>query len=139
MNSFVKISCIFIILTSISLSQEISDSLKVNNQTIQPNKNFSFLFDGLDFYFDLQNLNKTFLLNSDPNTRWLWTSYAISNSKDESFQSEINFNEMTHPLYQKYIEDSKFNPFRYALGMAQVSAVGYLAYRHIKKYGFLKE
>lgn len=139
MNSFVKISCIFIILTSISLSQEISDSLKVNNQTIQPNKNFSFLFDGLDFYLDLQNLNKTFLLNSDPNTRWLWTSYAISNSKDESFQSEINFNEMTHPLYQKYIEDSKFNPFRYALGMAQVSAVGYLAYRHIKKYGFLKE
>ena len=139
MNSFVKISCIFIILTSISLSHEISDSLNVNNQTIHPNKNFSFLFDGLDFYLDLQNLNKVFLLNSDPNTRWLLTSYAISNSKDESFQSEINFNEMAHPLYQKYKEDSKFNPFRYALGMAQVSAVGYLAYRHIKKYGFLKK
>ena len=45
---------------------------------------------------------------------------------------------MTFPLYQKYLEDSKFNPFKYALGMMQVGAVGYLAYKHIKKYGFLK-
>jgi len=42
------------------------------------------------------------------------------------------------PLYAQYIEDSKFNPVRYVLGMAQLSAVGYLAYKHIKKYGFLK-
>jgi hypothetical protein len=27
---------------------------------------------------------------------------------------------------------------RYVLGMAQAGAVGYMAYRHIKKYGFWK-
>jgi hypothetical protein len=76
-------------------------------------------------------------LNADPNTTWLWTSYAISSQT--ASQSNLNFDDMTLPLYQKYIEDSKFNPFRYALGMMQVGAVSYLAYKHIKKYGFLKK
>jgi hypothetical protein len=138
MSRFAKIFFCCLILSSVSLSQEISDSIEVNDQSIQLNKSLSSVLDELDFYLDLHDLNKTLLLNADPNTTWLWTSYAISNSQEKSFQSEINFNDMTLPLYQKYLEDSKFNPFRYALGMMQAGAVGYLAYKHVKKYGFWK-
>jgi hypothetical protein len=42
------------------------------------------------------------------------------------------------PFYNRYLENSKLDPVRYVLGMAQAAAVGYLAYRHIKKYGFWK-
>jgi hypothetical protein len=139
MNRFAKIFFTCLILTSTTLSQEITDSLGVDDQAIQLNKSLSSVLDDLDFYLNLHDLNKMLLINTDPNTTWLWTSYAISNSQEKSFQSEINFNDMTLPLYQKYLEDSKFNPFRYALGMVQAGAVGYLAYTHIKKYGFLKK
>jgi hypothetical protein len=50
-------------------------------------------------------------------------------------------NSNTHlmlPFYKQYLENSKFNPIRYVLGIAQTAAVGYMAYRHIKKYGFFK-
>ncbi len=139
MNIFIKNLLSFVITSSITLAQETADSLSIHFQSTQLNKHFLYSLDDLDFYLDLQNLNKSFLLNTDPNTQWLWTSYAISNSSQEIFHSELNFDNMTRPLYQKYLEDSKFNPFRYALGMMQVGAVGYLAYKHIKKYGFLKK
>jgi len=60
----------------------------------------------------------------------------IFESGDNSIK--YKFDDMTLPLYQKYREDSKFNPFRYALGMVQTGAVGYLAYKHLKKYGFFR-
>lgn len=129
----------FAITSSITLAQDTADSLSIHFHSTQLNKHPLSLLDDLDFYLDLQNLNKSFLLNADPNTKWLWTSYAISNSSHEIIHSELNLDNMTQPLYQKYLEDSKFNPFRYALGMMQVGAVGYLAYKHIKKYGFLKK
>jgi hypothetical protein len=138
MNCFIKIFFTFFILTFTAISQEVADSIKVIDQSIQPSKSLFSVLDDLDFYLNLHDLNKTLLLNADPNTTWLWTSYAISKSSGKSFQSEINFNDMTLPLYKKYLEDSKFNPFRYALGMMQAGAVGYLAYKHVKKYGFWK-
>jgi len=49
--------------------------------------------------------------------------------------------EMNHfmlPYYNRYLENSKLDPVRYVLGLAQAAAVGYMAYRHIKKYGFWK-
>jgi hypothetical protein len=131
-----KIFFFSLVLSSVALSQELLDSVKVNSQTINPNKSLSSVLDDLDFYLDLHDLNRTLLLNADPNTTWLWTSYAISSQA--AFKSKINFDDMTLPLYQKYLEDSKFNPFTYALGMMQAGAVGYLAYKHIKKYGFWK-
>ncbi len=139
MNSFTKTLFTFVIITFTAKSQEITDSLNVNHQPIQLNKNFYSVLDDLDFFLDLKSLDKTFLLNTDPNTQWLWTYFAISNSSQIAYQSNENFDDMTLPLYQKYLEDSKFNPFKYALGMMQVGAVGYLAYKHIKKYGFLKK
>ncbi len=139
MNGLIKLFFVLITITFNSFPQEISDSLNQMSKPIHVSKNFTAALDDLDFFLELKSLDKTFLLNTDPQTQWLWTSYAISNSGQATFQSNENFDDMTHPLYQKYLEDSKFSPYRYALGMIQVGAVGYLAYKHIKKYGFLKK
>ncbi len=75
-------------------------------------------------------------INKDPNTQWLWTKAVLSNSYQSFNESGVDFKNMLAPQYEEFKENSKFNPIRYVLGMAQLSAVGYLAYKHIKKYGF---
>ena len=42
------------------------------------------------------------------------------------------------PLQDKYAGMQSMKELKYILGTVQVSAVGYLAYLHLKKYGFLK-
>ena len=139
MSNIKKTFFCFITISFLTFAQDAADSLNIHSQSTQLNKHLVTSLYDLDYYLDLQNLNKIFLLNIDSNTKWLWMSYAISNSSQEAFRSELNLDNITQPLYQKYLEDSKFNPFRYALGMMQVGAVGYLAYKHLKKYGFLKK
>jgi len=47
--------------------------------------------------------------------------------------------EMLTPLANKYYNDNRNAGFKYVLGMIQTAAVGYLAYKHISKYGFFKK
>jgi hypothetical protein len=85
----------------------------------------------------LTELPDKVVFDKNPSTVWLRTELLIS-SKSEGFSSnEINTH-FTSPLYQQYLKDSEFDMFRYILGAAQASAVAYMAYRHIKKYGFWK-
>ena len=77
------------------------------------------------------------VFDKNPSTVWLRTELLISN-KSEGFNSNEVNTHFTSPLYQQYLKDSEFNMFRYILGAAQASAVAYMAYRHIKKYGFWK-
>ena len=77
------------------------------------------------------------LFNDNPSTIWLRTSLLISNNSKQAGFDEIHTH-FTSPLYQQYLRDSEFDMVRYVLGLAQASAVGYMAYRHIKKYGFWK-
>lgn len=77
------------------------------------------------------------LFDDNPSTVWLRTQLLISNNAAQFGYDEINTH-FTSPLYQQYLKDSEFDMFRYILGVAQASAVGYMAYRHIKKYGFWK-
>jgi len=106
-------------------------------QGITPTLNLDYKFDDLihhnDHDFHLNNQ----LLYGDPSTIWLRTELILSStmSFDEKTRAEHHY---TSILYQRYLEDSKFDPVRHVLGMAQLTAVGYLAYRHIKKYGFWK-
>ena len=86
-------------------------------------------------YLSLHNKNNI-PINKDPNTQWLWTNAVLSNSYQSFNEEGVDFKNMLAPQYEEFKENSKFNPIRYVLGMAQLSAVGYLAYKHIKKYGF---
>ncbi len=77
------------------------------------------------------------LFTKESSTIWLRTEMMISNIalSGNDTNSSIHF---TYPLYTQFLKDSEFDMVRYVLGMAQLSAVAYMAYRHIKKYGFLK-
>ena len=52
---------------------------------------------------------------------------------------KANFNSsILHPLHEQYVESQSMKELKYILGMVQAGAVGYMAYQHLKKYGFLK-
>lgn len=100
----------------------------------------------IEFQYDLDeifnkplitNIPEEVLFDNNQSTIWLRTELMVSQSfyKSESNRFSPHF---TSSLYEKYLEDSEFDMFRYVLGMAQTSAVAYMAYRHIKKYGFWK-
>jgi len=94
----------------------------------------------LNKIYDNQIINQfeeDILYNDNPSTIWLRTELLVSNQTEIYDRSEINTH-FTSPLYQQYLKDSEFDMLRYILGTAQVSAVAYMAYRHIKKYGFWK-
>ena len=94
-----------------------------------------------DLYFSLNNIQNdinNIPSDNNPKTIGLWTSFAVSKSCMGEAMSGETKSFMLTPLNIKYREDSKFNSIRYILGIAQTAAVGYMAYIHLKKYGFLK-
>jgi hypothetical protein len=64
---------------------------------------------------------------------WLRTRLAVTNSIEQyNFESSSS---IMQPYYNFYMEGKGISLFRRVLGMAQLGAVGYLAYKHLKKYG----
>ncbi|HSL90972.1 MAG TPA: hypothetical protein VK870_16850 [Ignavibacteriaceae bacterium] len=127
-----------ILLSSVSFSQEINiDTIRTNAIPSDALERIQFRLDDFDFYREMFKSNSQILLNKDSNTLRLRTEMIIRQSAKNIFNAEDDNFYFLSPLYNKYLEDSKFNPVRYVLGLAQLSAAGYLAYRHIKKYGFI--
>ena len=143
MNNYLKIVlCVFIFSFSLNaqeseiVSGEISDS-SFRFQGIIPPIEYQYNFNELylDQLFD-QIPDET-LFENNPSNIWLRTELLISNRNLQTENGEINTH-FTSPLYQQYLQDSEFDMVSYVLGIAQTSAVAYMAYRHIKKYGFWK-
>lgn len=127
-----------ILLSSVSFSQEMNiDTIRTNSIPSDALEHIQFRLDEFDFYREMFKLNSQILLNKDPNTLRLRTEMIIRQSVKNNYNAEDDNFHFLSPLYNKYLEESKFNPVRYVLGLAQLSAAGYLAYRHIKKYGFI--
>jgi len=132
-----------IIFSKLLVAQTESETLSVpkdsiyHYQGINPALKLDYKFDDLIHYNNPDYLPNNLPLYNDSSTIWLRTELALSSSLpfEEKTGTDQHF---TSILYQKYLEDSKFDPVRYVLGMAQLGAVGYLAYKHIKKYGFWK-
>ena len=77
------------------------------------------------------------LFEDNSSTVWLRTELLLSHRNMLTDNGEVNTH-FTSPLYQQYLKDSEFDMVRYVLGTVQAGAVAYMAYRHIKKYGFWK-
>ena len=142
MKNLIKILSLLLLCTFISYSQQIdniklpskNDSLKIGiipNSLIQ----MQIKFDEFELQREFKEMKTSISIDGDPNTVWLRTSLAISNT-NSTYQNFSPY--FLSSLEKQYLEDSKFNPIRYALGMIQAGAVGYLAYKHIQKYGFFK-
>ncbi len=74
-----------------------------------------------------------FIINSA--SIWLVTKTFFNQPVYYNFLSEPLSGDMLQPLRLQYEREKKLSTLRYVLGMAQTGAVGYLLYRHIKKYG----
>jgi len=124
---------------SLNTSAQINDSLKKNESKLNFSNFFNpnyFLNESLfnknlyDVNLDDEFLNDTSSILT--RTRILLTSFHYDSMNG-------NPSDMLNPLYQNYMQSQNLKFLRQVLGTVQLGAVGYLAYRHIKKYGFLKK
>ena len=116
---------------SADTTHSLADSAKISNAPVST-------FGDFEIYRKLYFMKNKVTPDGDPGTIWLWTSASISNSNFAQSSSDQNIDDALSPFHRLYLEQSKFNPVRYFLGMAQTTAAGYLAYKAIKKYGFWK-
>lgn len=124
---------------SLSFAQSKTDTLKNREMPLNFSNYFynqtpySFNFDNLS---DL-HLNTRFL--NDTSSIWIQTRMRLAgnvNQQDE-IQNNLQLN-ILNPLQEKYADLQSMKTLKSILGAVQLSAVGYLAYLHLKKYGFLK-
>lgn len=129
---------LFVLLSFQSFSQETkTDTLKSLIKLPEVLQSIQHRFEEFEVIREKYYSDFHIPLDEDKATIQLRTEMIIRQSvRQGNFTNDENFYFLS-PLYNKYIEESKFIPVRYVLGMAQLSAVGYLAYRHIKKYGFI--
>jgi hypothetical protein len=107
-------------------------------QGINPYMNY--YYDDFEFYFPFNFTvsRSEQMIEGDLSTLQLRTELALSYPSAFNTRPIEVSDHLMLPYYQQYLENSKINPIRYVLGLAQTAAVGYMAYRHIKKYGFWK-
>ncbi len=142
MDKFFNIIVLSIILTIPLLAQDkekavsTSSESQFREQGINPVLNIDDKFYNFSPHFKFLTAHPNKLIEGDSSTLWLRTELALSYSNAAGEIKKQDY--LMLPFYKQYLENSKFDPVRYVLGLAQTAAVGYLAYRHIKKYGFWK-
>ena len=143
MKGCLKIFLISINLTALVFGQDYPEDY-------QPTPDSMLRFQGIippvEYQYDMSEFYIAPLFNQIPDevlfednssTVWLRTELLLSNRNMLTENGEVNTH-FTSPLYQQYLKDSEFDMVRYVLGTVQAGAVAYMAYRHIKKYGFWK-
>lgn len=143
MNLFAKFILIVFLLPVSHFAQE---SEKYSTGTSDSSYRYQGIIPPVEYQYNLDEfyteplfgqVPEEILFEDNPSNIWLRTELLISNKNLNTENGEINTH-FTSTLYQQYLKDSEFDMVRYVLGMAQAGAVGYMAYRHIKKYGFWK-
>jgi hypothetical protein len=111
------------------------DSSQVKQNSSQ-NLDLNFLINKAEFlrYTTLQQNNTG--INSDNSKLWLQSKVVLNKNFFAFDKDELPYEDLLSPLMQQYQSKQKMAPLYYILGTAQTAAVGYLAYKHIKKYGF---
>ena len=140
MKTYFNIIVLIILVSSFSYSQEEKpETLKCcYSIRLILCRTFNINLMSLRFYRKLNYMKINLPAASDSNSIWMWTKLAISTQVIRMIRQGNSPGDWIEPLHQQFLNDSKFNPVRYVLGMAQTAAVGYLAYQHIKKYGLFK-
>ncbi len=142
MNKFFNIIALSIILTIPLLAQDKEKAVSTSSdsvfrkQGINPVLNIDVKFYDFSPHFNFLTAHSNKLIEGSSSSLWLRTELALSYFSAAGETKKQDY--LMLPFYNQYLENSKFNPIRYVLGLAQTAAVGYLAYRHIKKYGFWK-
>ena len=143
MNFLLIIYLCFFLFTSVLLAQETE---KYSAEPSDSSHRYQGIIPPVEFQYNLEEffieplfnqIQDEILSEDNPSNIWLRTDLLISYNNLNTENGEVNTH-FTSTLYQQYLRDSKFDMVSYVLGIAQTSAVAYMAYRHIKKYGFWK-
>ncbi|MFB3056360.1 MAG: hypothetical protein ACE1ZQ_04250, partial [Ignavibacteriaceae bacterium] len=130
MTKLLSIITIFILLPGYIFAQSediivpsVADTV-FRYQGINPIMNYHF--DDYDLYllFDFLIAESEQLPEGDISNLRLRTELALSYPTAFSTGSADELNHLMLPFYNQYLENSKIDPIRYILGMAQVAAVG---------------
>lgn len=90
----------------------------------------------------LDNSNRFFLntsLLNDTTSLWIKTRIQLGAFSNRSINQSNSASDLLNPLYQKYLDSQGMRTINSILGSVSVGATAYLAYKHLKKYGFLKK
>jgi len=119
------------------LAPSVTDTV-LRYQGINPVMNYHY--DAIDLYlpFEFSMAESEQLPEGTIASLKLRTELALSYPTAFSTGNADEINHYLQPFYNRYLENSKVDPVRYVLGLVQTAAVGYMAYHHIKKYGFWK-
>lgn len=132
---------IFLLLATTLIGQSKVDSLKRLEKPLSFSKFFDpySYIDDTSFFNELNNLKINSEFSNDTSSIWLITRMQLSRMiNQESFDGSLQSN-ILNPLNQQYNATQRMKLFKSILGAVQIGAVGYLAYQHLKKYGFLKK
>lgn len=129
---------LFVTFTIYSQNNDATDSLKWLKFDL-PEEILNYQFNQLLFE---DHINTTSLFTNsinDTNSVWIRTRMQLSafhadNSADQIWKANI-----LNPLQDKFIKSQQMKFWNTVLASVQVGAVGYLAYKHLRKYGFLKK
>jgi len=130
---------IFFVLSSFLSAQNKTeiDTLRAFELSVPP-EIFEYQLENQNYLSDINSgiFKKSFL--NDTSSAWLRAKMMIENfsNQDDSFSDAAA--KMTAPMFNYYLDSQKLATLKAILGSVQVGAVAYLAYRHFKKYGFLK-
>ena len=143
MKIIVFVFCTFLITIRIFSQQGNTENVTSENsiykyQGINPQLNIPSQVFEIDWQLSFWKQESNMLIEGNNSNLWLRTEMALSYSGGFNSDNLVSSENFSAPLYANYIENQKFNPLFYVLGMAQTAAVGYMVYRHIKKYGFFK-
>lgn len=120
--------------TELKLSRGVerdSSRVRLSLNPLLRNDSFSdnMIFEETNFPFVLPGTSTSRIYSK------MYLSTQWSGISDKLFSSE----EMIKPLFTKFSRENKNYELNYVLGILQGAAVGYMAYRHISKWGFLRK
>jgi hypothetical protein len=114
-----------------------TDSLK-NFRFEIPREIYDYELEHIDFLNNFSKLSTLSSIANDPSSLWIRTRLQL-NALSEFSPRNDSKPDILNPLYQKYLANQNMRVIKSILGSVSLGATAYLAYRHIKKYGFLKK
>lgn len=135
MKTIFYVFAFIIFLITGTFAQKINNQIeKVVKDSANTIKTTNFSSD-MKFYGDFYESNKL----SFDRSIWTKTLGSLNDVNNSNFISPSVTKNMLAPLRLQYIDSQKFSIFSKILGAAQMTAVGYMAYQHIKKFGFIRK
>lgn len=127
----------FLVILSLTTINAQSESLRGFKFNL-PNEVINLQLNDLE----LSGTDKLFFfstLMNDTTSLWIRTHLQMSALSGYLSSNQNNAVNILSPLYQNYESSQSLRTLKSILGSVSFGATAYLAYKHLKKYGFLKK